>query len=169
MGQFCHILTNLRLQLQNSFFLKFRYCFLFLVWYCLKNMCKSRRKLSMAKSYPLKVQILKIIFFLRFHFMDNLGNYSICMSPQYQNSFFSKLEFLFSLLGSMMSKNICKLRHKLKNAKNLHQLTWSWQKKTLIYSPNLVLFFLLYHLCYSQGPQFEGFRVQLSIKIKNKW
>ena len=31
--------------------------------------------------------------------------------------FFSKLDVLFSVLGSMVSKNICKLHHKLKNAK----------------------------------------------------
>ena len=32
---------------------------------------------------------------------------------------FFLLEFLSSGLGSMVSKNICKLRHKLKNAKNV--------------------------------------------------
>ena len=29
----------------------------------------------------------------------------------------------------MVSKNMCKLRHKLKNAKNLPEPTWSWQNK----------------------------------------
>ena len=36
---------------------------------------------------------------------------------------------MFSVLGYMVSKNICKLCHKLKNAKNLPELTWSWQNK----------------------------------------
>ena len=40
--------------------------------------------------------------------------------------FFSKLEFLFFVLVSMVSRN---MRHKLKNAKNLPELTWSWQNK----------------------------------------
>ena len=42
---------------------------------------------------------------------------------------FSKLEFLFSVLGSRVSLTICKLRHKLKNAKHLPELTWSRQNK----------------------------------------
>ena len=55
--------------------------------------------------------------------MDNLGNLFTYLSPQYQNSFFSELNFLFSVLGSMVSKIMCKLRHKLKNAQNLPELT----------------------------------------------
>ena len=58
-------------------------------------------------------------------FMDNLVNYSAYLSPHYQNIFISKLDFLFSVLGFMVSKNICKLRNKLKNSKNLPELTWS--------------------------------------------
>ena len=42
---------------------------------------------------------------------------------------FSKLEFLFSVLGSMVFKDICKLRNKLKNAQKLPELTWSWKNK----------------------------------------
>ena len=37
----------------------------------------------------------------------------------------------------MVSKNICKLRHKLKNAKNLPELTWSWQNKPWFTSLNI--------------------------------
>ena len=54
------------------------------------------------------------------------GNYSTYLSPHYQKKN-SKLGFLFSVLGSMVSKNICKLCHKFKNAKKLPKLTWSWQ------------------------------------------
>ena len=39
--------------------------------------------------------------------------------------FYSKLYFLFTILGSKVSRNMCKLRHKLKNAKSLPKLTWS--------------------------------------------
>ena len=50
--------------------------------------------------------------------------------PIWSKQFFSsKIKFLFSALGSMMSRNMCKLRHKLKNAKSLPELTWSWQNK----------------------------------------
>ena len=50
--------------------------------------------------------------------MYNLGNYSTYLSPHYQNSCFLNLKFCFFVLGSIVSINICKLRHKLKNAKN---------------------------------------------------
>ena len=79
-------------------------------------MCKSRLKLRKAKIYPLEVRILPIY--------GQLGNYSTYLSQHYQN-FFSKFEFLFADLGSMVSKSICKLRHKLKNNKKLPELTWS--------------------------------------------
>ena len=49
--------------------------------------------------------------------------------PTISKQFFSKLEFLFFVLGSMVSKNICKLHQKLKNSKHLPELTWSWQNK----------------------------------------
>ena len=43
----------------------------------------------------------------------------------------SKHEFLFSALGSMVSRNMCKLRHKFKKKKcqNFTQTHWSWQNK----------------------------------------
>ena len=62
--------------------------------------------------------------------MDNLDIFSTSLSPYYQNSFFSKVEFLFSALGFMKSRNMCKLCHKLKNANNLHEPTWSWQNES---------------------------------------
>ena len=67
--------------------------------------------------------------------MDNLGNYSTYLSPHYQNSFFLNL-ILFSVLGSMVSKNICKLRHKLKNSKNSPELTWSWHFRFSKHQPS---------------------------------
>ena len=52
--------------------------------------------------------------------MDNLGNHTTFLSLDYQTGFF-KLKFLFSVLGSMVSKNISKLPQKLKNAKKFTQ------------------------------------------------
>ena len=93
-----------------------------------RNMCKSRRKLRIAKIYPLEVQSLQqqtnlMSFYGQFMQLFHISE------PTLSKQFFSKLEFLFSVLGSMVSKNIWKLRHKLKNAKNLLELTWSWQIK----------------------------------------
>ena len=80
-------------------------------------MRKLRCKLRNAKIYPLEVRILQQQK-IRCHFMDK-GIYSTYLSPHFQK--ISKLGFLFSFLGSMVSKNICKLRHKFKNAKKLTQ------------------------------------------------
>ena len=90
------------------------------------NMCKSRRKLCNAKIYPPVVLILQF-FFLSMSFYGQFREFFHIYEPQLSKQFFSKLEFLFSVLGSMMSKNMCKLRHKLKNPKNLPKLTSSWQ------------------------------------------
>ena len=87
--------------------------------------------------------------------MNNLGNYSSYLSPQYQNSFFSKLEFLFSVLGSMVSKNICKLRHKLKNSKNVPELTWSWQNKPWFRNKQCVFLQSFYRQSWSLSDQSE--------------
>ena len=90
-------------------------------------MCKLRCKLRNAKIYPIEVRILRIIF------LDVILWTIKATIPHIWahiiKTVFSKLEFLFSVPGSMVSKNICKLRHKLKNAKNLPELTWSWQNK----------------------------------------
>ena len=50
-------------------------------------------------------------------FMDNSANFPTYLSPYYENNL-SKLEFLFSALGSMVSSNMYKLRHKFNSAKN---------------------------------------------------
>ena len=66
-------------------------------------------KLCNANIYPLQVRILQIIFF----------------DVIIKTVFFSTLKYLFSVLDSMVSRNMCNL----KNAKNLTKLTWSWQNK----------------------------------------
>ena len=84
-------------------------------------MCKLRRKSRNAKIYPLEVRILQIFF----NVILQLGQLFHISEPTLPKQLFSKLKFLFSVLGSMVSKYFCKLRHKLKNAKNLPKLTWS--------------------------------------------
>ena len=56
-----HFVPNLRLQLQNSFFLDLNYCFIFLVWYCLEtcgncvaNCVKHKFTLLRSKFYKKK-------------------------------------------------------------------------------------------------------------------
>ena len=101
----------------KTVFHKLQFLFSILSSILSRNMCKLRPKLRNTRIYPLEVRILLKCFWC--HFMDNIGNFSTYMSPHYQHSFFSsKLEFLFSVLGSMVSRNMCKLRHKLKNFKN---------------------------------------------------
>ena len=86
MDKVSHFMTNLRLQLQNSFFLNFYCCFLILVQYgretcvnCVGNYVKQKFTSLRSKFYKL--------FFFRCHFMDNLGNYFTYLSPHYLNSF----------------------------------------------------------------------------------
>ena len=47
--------------------------------------------------------------------MDILSYFLSNQKPHFQNSF-SKISILFSVLGSILSGNSCKLRHKLSNA-----------------------------------------------------
>ena len=127
MGQFNHFFYRSETAIKKQFFLNFIYCFLFLVWYFIKTCVNCVLNCVTQKFTPLRSEFYKLILF-RCHFMDNLGNCSTYMSPLNQKSFFLNLNFCF-VLGSMVSKNIYKLRHKLKNAKNLPKLTWSWQNK----------------------------------------
>ena len=118
MDHFNYLVTNLRLQLQIVFP---KLCFVFsiLISILFRNMCKSRLKLRNTKIYPLEVQILQC------HFLNNKGSFfSHISDPTLSKQFFSKVDFFVSVLGSMVSNNMCKLRHKLKKAKNLPELTW---------------------------------------------
>ena len=84
-----------------------------------RNMCKSRCKLRNTKIYPIEVQILQIIFSW-YHFLTKLRQLCHISEPTLSKQFFSKLNFLFSFLGSMLSNNICKLRHKLKKRTKIY-------------------------------------------------
>ena len=107
----------------KPFPLNFYCCFLFLVCYCVETCVNRVANCVTQKFTPLGSKFTSYLF--QFHFMANSGHYSTYLSPHYQSSFFSKIKFLFSVLGSMVSKNICKLCHKLKNANYLPELTWS--------------------------------------------
>ena len=56
--------------------------------------CKLHRKLRNARIYPLEVRILQQQK-ISMSFHGQLGKYSAYLSPLYQNSFFSKLEYCF--------------------------------------------------------------------------
>ena len=128
MDKVSHFLTNLRLQLQNSFFLlNFTYCFLFLVWYCLETCVNRVANCVTQKFTPFRSEFYKLFFSLSFY--GQFRQLFHISEPTLWKQFFTKLNFLFSVLGSLVSKNICKLRNKLKNAKSLPELTWSWQNK----------------------------------------
>ena len=103
-------------------FLNFNYRFLFLVWYCLETCVNHVANCITQKFTPLRSKFYKL-FYGQFRQLLHISE------PILSKQFFSKLEFLFHVLGSMVSKNICKLRHKLKNVKNLLKLTLSWQNK----------------------------------------
>ena len=126
--QFCYQSETI---VAKQFVLNFNYCFLFLVRYCLKTCVNCVANCVTQKFTPLRSEFYIKKFSMSFY--GQLRQLFHIYEPILSKQFFSKLEFLFSVLGSMVSKNICKLRHKLKNAKNLPELTWSWQKKILIY------------------------------------
>ena len=59
--------------------------------------------------------------------MDNEGFFSTNLRPHYQNSSF--YTFSSSTLSSKMSRNMCKLLHKLCNAKNGVALRFTCQNE----------------------------------------
>ena len=90
-----------------------------------RNMCKLRRKLRNAKFSPLSSKAYSnnkkmMSFYGQFRQLFHISE------PTSSKQFFLNSHFcFFFVLGSMVSKNICKMRHKLKNAKNLPEPTWS--------------------------------------------
>ena len=100
MDKVSHFLTNLRLQLQKKFShfsLLFSILSSILSW----NMCKSRRKLWAQKFTPMRSEFYKLFFSISFY-----GQFrKLChiSKPTLLKHFFSKLEFLFSVLDSMVS------------------------------------------------------------------
>ena len=85
--------------------------------YDLECWCILRHKLRNGKNLPPWSQNLRNDCFLNI-FMDYLGHLSTNLKPHDQNSFFLKFfSSSFSNLSYRMSRNMCKLRHKLRNAK----------------------------------------------------
>ena len=73
-------------RIAKQFFLNLNYCFLFLVWYCLKTCVNRVANCVTQKFTPLRSEFSKLFF--QFNFMDNLGNLSTNLSPHYEYSFF---------------------------------------------------------------------------------
>ena len=96
----------------KQFFLNLNYGSLFLVWYCLVTCVNCVANCVTQKFTPLGSKIYKL--FLSMSFYGQFRQLFHVSEPTLSKQFFSKLEFLFSVLGSMVSKNICKLCHKLK-------------------------------------------------------
>ena len=113
---------------KQFFFLNFNCCFLFLVQYCLKTCVNCVANCVTQKFTPMKSDFHKLFFSMSFY--GQLRQLFHTSEPTLSKEFFFLNSiFLFSFPGSMVSKNICKLSHKLKNAKYLPELTWSWQNK----------------------------------------
>ena len=92
------------------------------------NMCKLRRKLRNGQNLPCGSPNFSYNFFVSY-FTVNLGHFATNLRPYYQNSFFLNFFCLFSTLSSSMSKNKCKLRRKLQNAKKCVGQTCTWSNE----------------------------------------
>ena len=74
------------------------------------------------------------------NFMDKLGRFSTNLTPNDQNSFFS---LLCPTLSSRMSRNMCKLRHKLGNAKKGVGQTFRWSNEPWWNNLTIIIFLFL--------------------------
>ena len=68
-------------------------------------------------------------YFFQSDLTYNLSHFSTSLRPHYQNSFFSKYFFLFSILNSRMTKNMCIWHHKLCNSKTGVGPTFTWSNE----------------------------------------
>ena len=106
----------------EQFFLNLNFCFLFLVQYFLETCVNCVANCGTQQFTPMRSEFRKL-------FYGNFRQFFNKSRSILQKTVFSKIEFLFSVLGSMMSRNMCELRHTCKNVKNLPKPTWSWQNK----------------------------------------
>ena len=88
-------------------------------------MCKLPHKVLNGQNLPHGGPYFTNYFVLS-NFTDNLGPFSCKLGPYHQKSFFKIFLLLFSIFYSKMSKNLCKLRHKLYNAKTGVGLAFTW-------------------------------------------
>ena len=94
----------------------------------------------MKKFTPLRSEFYKL--FLSMSFYGKFRPFFYNSETRLSKQFFSQFDFFFAL-SSMIFRNICKLCHKLQNAKNLPELTWSWENKPWWCHP--------YMLCWPAG------------------
>ena len=83
--------TNLRLQLENSFFLNFNYCFLFLVLYCLETCVNCVANCVTQKFTPLRSEFYKLFFSMSFY--GQLRQLFHISEPTLSKQFFLNLTF----------------------------------------------------------------------------
>ena len=87
-----------------------------------RDMCKLRHKLRNGQNLPNESPNFRNNFFLT-NFKDDLGHFSTNVRQYFQTVFF------YSTLSSRMSRNMCKLCHKLHNAKKGVCPTFTWSNE----------------------------------------
>ena len=92
-----------------------------------RYMRKMRHKVCNGQNLPHE-SLNFTNYFFQSDFTYNLRHFSTSLRPHYQNSF-SKYFFLFSILNSRMSKNMCIWRHKLCNSKTGVCPTFTWSNE----------------------------------------
>ena len=113
-----------------QFFLNFIFLFLFLVFFvCLETCVNCIANCVTQKCTPLRTEHYK--------FHGKYRQFFHKSEPILPKQFFSTPEFLFSVLGS---RNMCKLCHKLKNAKKFTRTHLVMAKYTLIYHKYQVVY-----------------------------
>ena len=98
-------------QLYSQFHLNFNYCFLFLVPNFLETCVNCVANCVTQKFTPLRSEFYKLFFLISF--LGQFRQLFHISEPTLSKQFFSKLKF------SMLSNNICKLRHKLKKGQKI--------------------------------------------------
>ena len=88
----------------KQFFLNINYCFLLLVLYCLETCVNRVANCVTQKFTPLRSEFYKL--FCSMSFYGQLRELFHISEPTLLKQLFSKLDFLFSVPGSMVSKNI---------------------------------------------------------------
>ena len=90
-----------------------------------RNRCKLRHKLHNDQNIP-PLSPFFFTYIFQSIFIDNWGHFFTNLRPNNPNIFF--ITFFFPL-GIKMSKNMCKLRHKLCTAKNRVAIRFTWQNE----------------------------------------
>ena len=110
-----------------QFSLKNLVCFLLQTLGCLKTCVNCVTKCVTAKIYPLKIKFYKLYFSKAFY--RQLMPFFHKIETILSNQFFLNFFVLFSTQSSKMCLNMCKSRHKLRNAKNWLAIRFTWQNE----------------------------------------